>query len=106
MRPLIGIPAQADFRRASGRPIYCNNRSYVYAIEHAGGVPLLIPMLHDLHLFESLLARLDGIVFPGGVDIQPCYYHEENHPLLGEVDERLDEMEMHLVHWALQEDIP
>src|SRR5437588_9721125 len=103
MRPLIGIPAQADFREGSGRPIYCNNRAYVHAIEHAGGVPVLIPMLNDLSLLESLLARLDGIVFSGGVDIQPCYYHEENHPLLGKVDEQLDEMEMTLVRWALQE---
>src|SRR6266566_4921999 len=106
MHPLIGIPAQADFREGSGRPIYCNNRAYVHAIEHAGGVPVLIPMLHDMSLLESLLMRLDGIVFSGGVDIQPRYYQEEKHPWLGEVDERLDEMEMHLMHTALQEDMP
>src|SRR5947209_8643147 len=106
MHPLIGIPSQADFRERSGRPIYCGNRPYVHAIEHAGGVPVLIPMLHDLSMLESLLMRLDGIVFSGGVDIQPRYYHEEKHPLLGEVDERLDEMEMHLVRWALQKDMP
>jgi len=106
MRPLIGIPAQADFREGSGRPIYCNNRAYVHAIEHAGGVPVLIPMLHDMSLLESLLMRLDGIVFSGGVDIQPRYYQEEKHPWLGEVDERLDEMEMHLMHTALQEGMP
>ncbi len=106
MCPLIGIPAQADFREGSGRPIYCNNRAYVHAIEHAGGVPVLIPMLHDLSLLESLLMRLDGIVFSGGVDIQPRYYHEEKQPWLGEVDERLDEMETHLMRRALQEDMP
>src|SRR5207237_5627730 len=106
MHPLIGIPAQADFREGSSRPIYGNNRAYVHAIEHAGGVPVLIPMLHDLSLLESLLMRLDGIVFSGGVDIQPRYYHEEKQPWLREVDERLEEMETHLMRRALQEDMP
>ena len=106
MRPLIGIPTQADFREGSGRPIYCNNRAYVHAIEHAGGIPMLIPMLHDMSLLEALLMRLDGIIFSGGVDIQPRYYQEEKQPWLKEVDERLDEMEMHLMRQALQKDMP
>src|SRR5216684_8271379 len=106
MRPLIGIPSQADYREGSGRPIYCTNRAYVHAIESAGGVPVLIPMVNDLETLEPLLARLDGILFSGGVDIQPVYYGEEPHPLLGEVDHQLDALELALARWALQEDIP
>ena len=60
-RPLIGIPAQADFRQGSGRPIYCNNRAYVHAVERAGGVPVLIPLLDDLSSLDTLLPRLDGL---------------------------------------------
>src|SRR5215469_3313140 len=106
MRPLIGIPCHAGFREGSGRPIYCNNRVYVHAIEHAGGVPILIPVLSDLSMFETLLPRLDGILFPGGLDIHPSRYGEEPHPGLGDVTLELDEMELTMVHWALDEDIP
>jgi len=106
MRPLIGIPCQADYREGSGRPIYCNNRTYVHAIENAGGVPVLIPMLNDVSLLESLLVRLDGFLFSGGVDIDSGQYHEDAHPHLGEVDHRLDDLELFLVRWALRENMP
>lgn len=106
MRPLIGIPCQADYREGSGRPIYCNNRTYIHAVENAGGVPVLIPMLNELHLLETLLVRLDGFLFSGGVDIDACQYNEEAHPQLGEVDQRLDELELFLVRWGLQAGVP
>ena len=82
MRPLIGIPCQADYREGSGHPIYCNNRSYVHAIEHAGGVPVLIPMVNDLGTLHTLLERLDGILFSGGTDIRPVHYGEDTIPCL------------------------
>lgn len=106
MRPVIGIPCQADFRAGSERPIYGNNRTYVHAVESAGGLPILIPMLNDLHQLEDLLPRLDGILFSGGIDIQPSLYGEQKHPALGDFDPQLDEFEVALATWALQEDIP
>jgi putative glutamine amidotransferase len=106
MRPLIGIPCHASFRAETGRPIYGNNRSYIHALEAAGGVPVLIPMLDDFSMLDTLLAHLDGLLLPGGVDIQPSRYGEEKHLLAEEPDQRLDEFELGLAAWALQEDIP
>ena len=106
MRPLIGIPCHADFRAGTGRPIYCNNRTYVHAVEGAGGVPILIPLLDNLSSLDTLLPRLDGLLLPGGVDVRPDYYGEEPHPLLDDGDRKLDELELTLANWALQEDIP
>lgn len=106
MRPLIGIPCHSDYRAASGRPIYCNNRAYTHAIENAGGIPLLIPLLNDLSALESLLPRLDGLLFSGGLDIQPCNYGEDPHPSIDAGDPQLDQLELALAHWALEEDIP
>jgi putative glutamine amidotransferase len=106
MRPLIGIPCHAGFREGSGRPIYCNNRVYVHAIEYAGGVPILIPVINDLSMFDTLLPRLDGILLPGGLDIAPSRYGEEPHPMLGDLTLQLDEMELTLTSRALEEDIP
>jgi len=106
MRPLIGIPCHEDFRQHSGRPIYCNNRTYTHALESVGGIAVLIPIFNDLTALESLLIRLDGLLFSGGVDVEPGRYNGEPHPQLSEVDLRLDEFELTLAHWALQENIP
>jgi len=106
MHPLIGIPCHSGFREGTHRPIYCNNQAYVHALEHAGGLPILIPLLNDLSALATLLPRLDGLLLPGGYDLQPHLYGEEPHPLLSEVDPQVDELELALARWALREDIP
>src|SRR5947208_14693135 len=102
MRPLIGIPCHEDFRQHSGRPIYCNNRTYTHALESAGGIAVLIPIYNDLTALESLLIRLDGLLFSGGSDVEPGHYNEEPHPQLSDVDPGFDEFELTLAHSALQ----
>lgn len=106
MRPLIGIPCHAGLRAETERPIYYNNRSYIHAVERAGGVPVLIPIYDDLSGLDTLLSRLDGLMLSGGLDVDPRYYHEEAHPLVGETNPKLDELELALARWAFQEDIP
>lgn len=106
MRPLIGIPCHADYAEGTRRPIYSNNRAYVHAIEYAGGVPVLIPFMHDSSMFDTLLPRLDGLLLSGGIDIDPALYGEAPHPLCEQPDKELDEIELKLASWALQEDIP
>lgn len=106
MRPVIGIPCQADFRAGSKRPVYGNNRTYVHAVESAGGLPILIPMLNDLSELQELLPRLDGILLSGGIDMQSSLYGLQPHPAEDEPDPRLDEFEMTIASWALEEDLP
>jgi putative glutamine amidotransferase len=106
MRPLIGIPCHAGERKDTSRPIYGNNRTYTHAVEHAGGMPILIPLLDDLSGLNALLPHLNGLLLSGGVDVEPHYYHEKPHPMLGETDPQLDEMEMALAHYALENDLP
>jgi putative glutamine amidotransferase len=106
MRPLIGIPCLPGKRLDNARPIYGNNRAYVHAVENAGGVPVLIPILDDLTGLRALLPRLDGLLLSGGFDIQPQLYGEEPHPLLGDVVPELDALELALARWAIEEDMP
>ena len=106
MRPLIGIPSRALIRGETGRPIYANNRAYVHAVESAGGLPVLIPMINDRNLLTALLSRLDGLLLPGGIDLHPSRYGEEVHPLTEEADHELDEFEITLASRAFQQDIP
>ena len=54
----------------------------------------------------DLLGRFDGILFTGGMDIQPEYYGEGAHELTGEADQQLDGLEVTMVRWALQNNRP
>jgi putative glutamine amidotransferase len=106
MRSLIGIPCNALIRAETGRPIYATNRTYVHAVESAGGLPILIPMINDLTILTALLARMDGLLLPGGSDVHPSRYGEEVHPLTEEADLQLDEFQITLANLAFQQDMP
>jgi putative glutamine amidotransferase len=78
----------------------------VHALEHAGAIPILIPLFEDARALDALLPRLDGLLLSGGGDVQPQRYGEDPYPNLEMLDPRLDEIELTLASWALEEDIP
>lgn len=49
---------------------------YVQAVLRGGGVPFIIPTVETPEQAEAVLARLDGIVFSGGEDVNPAWYGE------------------------------
>jgi putative glutamine amidotransferase len=78
--------------------------TYAHAIEVSGGLPVLIPPLGPEAL-EALLERLDGIVFPGGADVDPAEYGEVREPQTDVVSE-LDRLELGVARWAIHSDVP
>ena len=62
--------------------------TYMRAIELAGGVPVVLPPLHNG--FDTLLARLDGICLSGGPDLDPAAYGARAHEQLGPTEPALD----------------
>ena len=70
--PLIGISCG---RTSTGAATLATN--YTDAIAKAGGIPVVLPIIDDPALAESLLAKVDGIVFSGGPDLDPAEYGEE-----------------------------
>ena len=69
--PLIGISCG---RSATGAVNLSS--AYTDAVARAGGIPVVLPIIDDAALAESLLAKLDGIVFSGGPDLDPAEYGE------------------------------
>ncbi len=69
---------------------------YYKAIEKAGGVPLIVPFLTDIEILERISEFCDGILFSGGVDIDPLLYGEEPTKGLGEVTPERDFTEVNL----------
>lgn len=78
-KPVIGITADVkasddDLRSPSTFSVKSN---YVDAIAAAGGTPMLVPPGADP---DEVLEILDGLLIPGGDDIDPKHFGQELHP--------------------------
>jgi putative glutamine amidotransferase len=78
---------------------------YPEAIERAGGIPVIVPLLRP-DAIDALLDRVDGVCLPGGPDLQPSTYGEEPHPQLGPTEPRVDAVELQLVRAADRRKLP
>ncbi len=106
MQPLIGLTC-ATASGGEGRPLtYRVNQAYARAVAFAGGAPVLIPSLGESEGLRALYETLDGILLPGGADIQPALYGEDRHPSVDAPDPSLDQTELTLARWALAEAKP
>jgi putative glutamine amidotransferase len=107
MAPLIGVTTSevrrgelATLRRHGEPPQHemALGLTYMRAIERAGGVPVVLPPLHNG--FDTLLARLDGICLSGGPDLDPAAYGARAHEQLGPTEPELDRFELELARAA------
>jgi putative glutamine amidotransferase len=76
--PIIGITVEgrrSDDPRTGGKLEL--NWNYPQAVAEAGGVPILLPPTTDPAAVASIL---DGLLVPGGLDIDASEFGEENHP--------------------------
>ena len=92
-RPKIGITVQP--RR--GMEYYAPYRRAVVA---AGAEPV------DLVPGTRALPAVDGLLLPGGWDVDPSFYGERRDEKLGETDPELDETELALFGQAREREIP
>ena len=109
-RPLIGITAQT-LQAIDGIPeglpnSVVMNQRYYHAVALAGGAPVLVPLLDDLETLRAIYERTDGILIPGGVDVDPAAFGEQPHERLGRIDPARDRVEIQLVKWAVEDGKP
>ena len=105
-KPIIGITTYAEEATWAGWTDFAafTPLTYVRAVEHAGGRPLLVPPNDDA--IQETLDVLDGIIFSGGGDLDPETYGAGPHPeVVGVVPER-DRGELALLQAALARDMP
>jgi putative glutamine amidotransferase len=92
-RPKIGITTsprrEADYYLTYGR-----------AVEAAGAEAVYLPP------GTGSVAGIDGLLLPGGWDVDPALYGEKPDPKLGDIDPELDEAEIRLFKLARNEQIP
>jgi putative glutamine amidotransferase len=103
-RPLIGLTAGPS-HGSDGLDYVRLRMTYVQAVKAAGGVPVIIPPLDDAAGLEALLERLDGLLLPGGADVDPAAYGEA--PNGSQPPNRdLDRLELDATRWAIGHDLP
>lgn len=113
MKPRIGIPTDELIEI---NPIMPNNHP-AYAphdVKEAfiklGAIPLIIAFPDDVskvdQLAQDYVQLIDGLMLPGGPDVDPTFYGEEPHPKIGMTLYQKDRFEIALIKAALAADKP
>ena len=108
-RPVIGMCTALEQARWSvwEQPAMLLARSYVDAVQRAGGLALMLPP--DQQLLEDPVQGLDlidGLLLTGGADIDPAFYGQEPHVETVDTVPERDVFEIALVNAAIERDIP
>lgn len=106
--PLVGIPSygsEEDPDDAS-LPSFRMTQTYIQRLEAAGAAPFIIPLLQREATLRVLYKTLDGLLLAGGGDIDPAHFGEPPHPELGRVNQDRDRVELTLLRWAFEDELP
>mgnify|MGYP000340980113 CR=1 FL=1 len=74
-KPIIGILGAHMSNNGGPAPVPADyvNHAYCAGVENAGGIPILLPVLKDPADMDPVLAMCDGLLIPGGVDVDPRF---------------------------------
>jgi putative glutamine amidotransferase len=107
--PIVGICA-ALHRFEEGvyatQQLMALNLSYIRAVEQAGGIPLILPIVKSEELQVEQLKQVDALILSGGNDIHPSLYQEQVRPLLGNTTIERDFYELNQAKNALKLALP
>jgi len=80
--------------------------SYVSAVLAANGNPLVVPYGAKYEDITELALIADGLLLPGGGDIEPAHYGQDLHEKTENVSKERDELELSLVKAFLEKRKP
>src|SRR5262245_49208408 len=105
-RPVIGISAYREQAKWGvwDQLAVLLPAGYVDQVSAAGGLPVVIPPSSAVE--RELLDRLDGLLLPGGADLNPSLYGEQAHLETSGWREDRDAGELALLDGALNRDLP
>ncbi len=105
-RPIIGLLTYQKKAAERARHVVGIMPSYIEAVRLAGGIPILLPLLLDEGETQATIQRVDGILMPGGGDVEPRHYNGTHHPTMYSIDPIRDEFEIKAVRYAVQQEKP
>ena len=107
MHPIIGITARPQNVPSARNEIlsYLVFHTYSDSVVRGGGIPVLILPVEN-SLVDSVLDRVDGLLFTGGGDIAPERYGAERDEAVRMVNHERDAFELTLVEKAYERKMP
>ncbi len=110
-KPIIGVTPDfnAGDRKDMGgpEPTYFLRALYPKAIEEAGGIPLLLPLLSNKSAWRQMVAHVHGLLITGsGSDLAPELYGETQRHRLTRMSDARATLELGITQMAYRADIP
>jgi putative glutamine amidotransferase len=104
-RPVIGICARKAPVTLQGieMTVSLTFQPHLDLLASAGCAPVLLPLLPGV---EHTIGRLDGLLIPGGPDVDPALYGSTAHPMTRGGNPAVDAVELTLVKEALAAGLP
>ena len=81
-------------------------KGYLKGIERIGGEARMIGYETPLDALEGVVAEVDGLLFSGGVDVDPSCYGAPREPECGESNPARDALELKLLPLCLRARVP
>lgn len=101
-KPIIGLLPLYDPKKDS----YWMLPQYVEALEACGAMALILPPRMSPADRQRTLTLCDGLLFPGGQDVEPTLYGMERSPYCAPSAKRRDDLEFPLCREAFAADVP
>lgn len=104
-RPRIGITMDVGHPDESRKTLELSV-DYVECVLRAGGLPLLLPWTRDAGLRREMIDLIDGLLVPGGDDLDPHLYGQEKHPATKLTDKERQDFDLAMLALAEQRALP
>jgi len=92
-RPRIVVTLHGPEQAALEEPTWATFDPYLDAVRRAGGEPLPLDPTSSPEERASAFASMDGLLLPGGADLDPSLYGEQPHPKAA-VEPARDDLEL------------
>lgn len=103
-KPVIGIAGELiteDFQPVLGFTYEYTRNNYSRAIIENGGIPCYLPVNRDYCIIKEQIDLCDGLLIPGGLDVNPLFYNREPLPKLEATIPMTDEFQIRIIHEAI-----
>ena len=110
-KPIIGVTPDfnAGNRKDMGgkEPTYFLRARYMKAIEDAGGIPVVLPLLSNKDAWRQVVAHVHGLLVTGsGSDLAPELYGERQRHKFARMSRERATMELGIAKAAYRADVP
>ncbi|HTI29221.1 MAG TPA: gamma-glutamyl-gamma-aminobutyrate hydrolase family protein [Methylomirabilota bacterium] len=92
-RPRIVVTLHGPEQAAREEPTWASFDGYLDAVRRAGGDPIALDPTTSHADRDAALAAMDGLLLPGGADLDPALYGEAPHPSVA-VEGARDDLEL------------